>query len=155
MMNEKEKADCFLELNKSRLDHFMQTRTIEFQVNIAIWTLIVVGGAYFYEKIHIVGLVGWIGFIFIASVIIALHFVWMVLIQNSEDIDHGFMKAYRLIIDDLTEIPVQEPPPRDSFKFMIGQLKKIKLTGWHWIILEITMTLSLIFGVGILLSFPR
>lgn len=154
-MNEKDKANCLLELNKSRLDHFMQTRTIEFQVNIAIWSLIVVGGAYFYEKIYITGWESCIVFIFIAFVIFALHFIWMILIQNSEDIDHRFMEAYRLIIDDLTGITVKEPQPRESFKFIIGQLKKLKLTGWHWIILEIAMTLSLLFGVGILLSLPK
>ncbi len=154
-MNDKEKVDCLLGLNKAKLDHFMQTRAIEFQVNIAIWTLIVVGGSYLYEKIYISNIVGYIIVAFIIFIIFIFHVVWMILIQNSQSLDHDYMNEYRRIIDELTGISVNEPQPRESFKFIIGQLKKFNLTGWHWIILETAMTFLLLLGVGILLSLPK
>ena len=40
-MTDNEKTNYFLELIKVKMEHFKQTRDIEFKVNIAAWTLIV------------------------------------------------------------------------------------------------------------------
>ena len=154
IMNEKEKADCLLELNKSRLDHFMQTRTIEFQVNIAIWTLIVIGGAYLSERIHLASVLGYVLFILLAFLIIGVHYIWMILIHYSESIDHGYMNDYRREIDKLTEISIKEPQQSKEYELYLKKLEesfKYK-RGRHWVYLETAMTAVLLFVVLILLS---
>lgn len=139
-MTDKEKVDCLIELHRAKLDHFIQTRTIEFQVNIAIWTLIVVAGSFIFGKIHLSNCWHRYVFDFMAFIIILIHFFWMLLIQRSENYDHDCMNHYRNEITKLTAIKELDFKPR------------LTLWGWGWMILEVFMTIVLLIAVGILLS---
>lgn len=138
-MTDKEKADCLLKLHEGKLDHFIQTRTIEFQVNIAIWTLIIAAGSFFYGKIHLEGCFLY-NYFNLAQIIFFIHLIWMILIQRSESIDHDRMNNYRKEIAKLTGIKELE------FRH------QLTLWGWGWVILEVSMTLFLLFSVGLILS---
>ena len=43
-MTDKEKADCLLQLHRDRLEKFKQTRDLEFKVNLALWSFIILAG---------------------------------------------------------------------------------------------------------------
>jgi hypothetical protein len=50
-MTDKEKTDALIELIKIRVDKYKQTRELEFKVNLALWTLIVLIGQYYKTKV--------------------------------------------------------------------------------------------------------
>ena len=52
-MTDNEKADKLIELHNTQMKHIMQTREIEFKVNLALWTLIVLSGSFLYGKINL------------------------------------------------------------------------------------------------------
>lgn len=155
-MTEKEKADCLIELNKAKLDHFMQTRTIEFQVNISIWSLIVLTGSFLYDKIRLEGWWSHLLYGFVLLVVIFIHGLWMILIQYSEDKDHDCMNKYQDIIADLIDIEelknIKDKEPSNLHKCLIKIRDWFNWKGWQWVILEVVMTLVLLIGVWILLS---
>ena len=101
-MEDKQKAECLIELCKTQMDHFRQTRNIEFKINLALWTLIVLGGKFLYCKVKLLDpWYGWIIYLLSALVIVLFHLCWMVSIQNSEDKDDHYINQYRSIVEEL------------------------------------------------------
>jgi len=149
-MTEKEKADCFIELHKEQLGKFKQTRDIEFKVNIALWTLIVVASKfikdvlpYYSDNLQIVA------FIILAILIICGHlFLWMVPIQNSEDKDDHYVLKYRHLIEQLCEKNISLDPGDYKNK---TRLRDFKSSSLKWIMFEVGITTILLTAVGIYL----
>ena len=149
-MNEKERVDALAQLLEAQLSHFKQTRDIEFKVNVALWTAIVIAGSFVYQqnlRLHSLGeAVSYAGF---ALFVYGAHtFLWMVPIQYSEDTDDHFINQYRHGIE---EICVFTPQTRSSTKFWSGY-KRLRQSGWSWILGETWMTLVLLVSIGILLA---
>jgi hypothetical protein len=96
IMTDKEKADCLIELHKTQMEHFMQTREIELKVNIALWTLLAgTGAAFLYRDISLPQ-----NYCKISSFIVICHFLlWMLPIQFSEDTDNHFIKPLVLVLE--------------------------------------------------------
>lgn len=134
-MTDKEKADCFIQLHKDRIDKFKQTREIEFKINLALWTFILVSGYYLkqqlgcaFEDIWKINSI----FIIIGILIVIGHFwFWMKPIQKSENNDAEYSKEYRKIIYKLTSFEVKEN----------------EINSKSWIIFEICITILLLFIV--------
>ena len=142
-MTDKEKADCLIELHKSQLDHFKQTRDIELKVDIALWTLIIASGSFLYGKIYLTDPASRTIYQLIAFVIILGHtFLWKEPIQNSEDIDDYFINQYRNEVEKLTGVLINKPA------------KRLRKSGWPWILVGIGITTALLLAIGILLSLP-
>ena len=140
MMGDKEKAECLIELCKIQLYHFRQTRNIEFKINLALWTLIVLGGGnLFYGNVKLDNCCKFVSYIVFASVIVLAHFFfWMRPIQNSELRDLRF--TYQC---------------RSKIKNLIGDQSNNSQnngTGEKWIYFEVAITFLLLVGVGIVLS---
>ncbi|MBW2046147.1 MAG: hypothetical protein JRI96_14905 [Deltaproteobacteria bacterium] len=131
MMENKEKAECLIELCKIQMDHFRQTRDIEFKVNLALWTLVALGGKFFYDKIKLDTCCEWVIYIVFALAIIFTHFFfWMRPIQDSEDRDIRFIYQCRE-------------------KLIEGESSDWR--GGKWTYFEVAITFALLVGVGIVL----
>ena len=50
-MTEKEKADCLIALHKEQSSRFLQTRDIEFKINLALWSFIILAGYYILNNV--------------------------------------------------------------------------------------------------------
>jgi hypothetical protein len=46
----RDRADCLIKLDDTQMAHLRQTRALEFQVNLALWTLIVLAGKFAYDS---------------------------------------------------------------------------------------------------------
>jgi hypothetical protein len=94
-MTETEKSTLLIELEKIRIDKYKQTRELEFKVNIALWTLIVLIGYHYRGKLSIEYWEDLLFFIIVAIVIVVGHFfLWLVPISESLARDNA--KAYEL-----------------------------------------------------------
>ena len=141
-MTDKEKADCLIELHKERLGKYKQTRDIEFKVNIALWTLIIVSGYYINGEIELDSckdyLIFIIPYLLISILLIFAHFkFWMKPIQKSEDADNFYINQYRKKIAELADIQIKEHIPYNTY--------------WIFYIVGITAFLLFIIGIYILL----
>jgi len=151
-MTEKEKADCLIELHKSQLDHFMQTREIELKVNLSLWTLIVLSGYFLYDKVHLNSLLSFLVYLVIALSLYFVHvFMWMMPIQLSEDTDDHFINQYRRKVEELTGVSIEAAKPKKHLPFLWKWLSKFRTDGWSWIIAETGITLFLLVVLGITL----
>jgi hypothetical protein len=145
-MTDKEKADCLIELHKAQLQHLMQTRDIEFKVNVALWALIAGSGSFLYGKLH---LNGWCHWVFYSACALAIYlghiFLWMVPIQQSTDTDNHYVNQYRSRVEALAGSTFPESP-----KCKLPT--KWRRSGWRWVVAETGITLILLVAVGLLLS---
>lgn len=140
-MTDKEKADCLIELHKEHMNHFKQTRDIEFKVNIALWTVIVLAGYYLDSEICL----EWSNlcwYILVAAGIILCHlFLWLVPISRSEKFDLKCIKKYRKRIMELAE----EKPIAYNKQTKNILHKRIS----YWIVFEVGITLLLLAILGV------
>ena len=152
-MTDKEKADCLLELHKTQLSHFAQTRDIEFRVNIALWTLIAAGGSFLYGKVHLETDLSYLIFTIVSLGIYFGHlFLWMMPIQNSEDIDDYFINQYRSNIEKLVGVSIERSFELRRPRILWALTKTLRKDGWSWILAETGITLVLLIAIGILLA---
>lgn len=153
-MENKEKADCLIELLKERMSKFKQTREIEFKINIALWTLIIASG-YILNSIHIntmFELVLFFLFYNTASLLIiyAHKNFWMFPIQRSETLDKYLINKYQYVIENLAEYNLSKEPKDigniDSYDDLDPDSK-------NWIIFEVGITSFLLIIIGLYLLF--
>ncbi|MHC1733904.1 MAG: hypothetical protein AB9888_17975 [Bacteroidales bacterium] len=73
-----EKVSALIDLAKARLDKYKQTRELEFKVNIALWTLIVLIG---YKGKEVLALSNWQDYLIYSiiaiSVLLGHYFFWL------------------------------------------------------------------------------
>ena len=142
-MEEKEKADALLRLLNGQLDHLKQTREIEFKVNIALWTAIVVGGGFLYGKVRLDTCSHLVVYAVVALIILIVHFVfWLLPVWNSEATDNHFILQYRHQVENLCAFKPNEPPEK---------LPRW-ISGFWWALFEAGMTLALLVAVGFVLA---
>lgn len=137
-MTDKEKADSLIELHKEQMNHFRQTRDIEFKINIALWTIIILAGYYLDTKISLDKNICQLILYIIVSFIITLchYFLWLSPIARSQRADDHFINEYRHKVEDLTQIQIK------PFK----GIRSIK----SWIFFETAITFLLLIIIGIL-----
>jgi len=151
-MTDKEKADCMIELHKSQLDHFMQTREIEFKVNLSLWTLIILAGYFLYGKIHLNCLLSISIYSVLALLLYFMHiFLWMMPIQKSEDTDDHYIREYRNKVQELIKVTLAEPEPKKHLVFLWNWHYKWRTDGWSWIFAETGITFILLVLLGLAL----
>jgi len=103
-MDTNQKINGLLDLQKIRFEKFKQTRELEFKVNIALWTLIVLVGYYFKGKLHLNDPREIIIYVLISIAIIVCHyFLWLNPISKSEERDFEKVIAYQERIEELVE----------------------------------------------------
>ena len=150
-MEDKEKVDSLIELCKIQMDHFEKTRNIEFRVNIALWTLIVLAGKFGYGKIHLndsCSKLFYFGFVFI---VIIFHYIWMKMIQWSQDKDHELTREYKLAILKIFKLPDTDKE-KELFSELLKNLQQKIRRPFSWIFCEVVITLVLLVALGIVLS---
>ena len=145
-MEDELKVQCYSNLLQTQMDHFKQTREIEFKVNIAIWTLLALAGSFLYDKI-IPGPLFWSGYAFISLALVAIHWGWMYLISLSQDDDKklmdGWMSALPLADDGIDE---SQTDKKDT------QRKMATSRFGYWIIVEVGFTILILAGLGLLFA---
>jgi hypothetical protein len=135
----KDKAQCLIDLQRTLAETRRQTRSIEFKVNISLWTLIAVSASFLHGKVDLsTAPNGFWWFIVIASATYVTHLGWMRLIQNSEDRDADHIIRWANEVETACGLPGTQPA-RQS------------ITGWLWVFVETAMTAILLFVVGIVL----
>jgi hypothetical protein len=128
----------------------MQTREIEFKVNLSLWTLIALAGYMFYGKVHINSYPSLFLYFIIAASIYCMHiFLWMMPIQKSEDTDDHFIREYRTNVEQLINVSINRPEARIGYAW--AKVDKLRKDGWSWIIAETGITLFLLIVLGIAL----
>ena len=145
-MTDKEKADCLIELHKGQLEHYKDTRTIEFKVNLTFWSFIILAGYYVKKEIVFNPWVNtWHLIIYVLCsliVILVYLFFWIKPIQKSEDMDDFFVNEYRSEVEKLTDIKIKP-------------YNKRKRNKNHWVLFMTGITAFLLIVVGIYLSLPK
>jgi hypothetical protein len=151
-MTDKQKADCLIALHDTQMDHFRQTREIEFKVNLALWAAIVLSGKFLQGQVYLDNFSSWLFFLFFAAIVTVVHLLcWMMPIQRSEDLDNHFIMCYRKEVERLvgTKFPrLEDRQPRCLW----GIVDTLRPYGWSWIIFEVAITLFLLIGVGAMLT---
>jgi hypothetical protein len=156
-MTEKEKADCLIALHKEQSSRFLQTRDIEFKINLALWGFIILAGYFVLNNVlpkiqeHFV--LFEIGYVIVSSLIISSHYLfWMFPIARSEEINDFFIRKYSFKIEELSGSTIQ-PDPGD-----IPIIKKFGDFGErskHWIKIEVGITASLLIIIFVFGLFVR
>lgn len=108
-MTDGEKADALLRLMDMHFAKFRQSRDLEFKVNLAIWTLLVVLGKFLSDhQVQLVRPIDWLAYVAISLVILFCHYLfWMKPIQASEDRDSTFIGHTRREIQKLTDTSIE------------------------------------------------
>lgn len=139
-MPDTDKLTALIELEKIRIDKYKQTRELEFKVNVALWTLIVLIGYHYRGKLSIDYWEDLVFFIAVTLIVVSGHFfLWLIPISRSLARDNA--KAYELekeiegAIDFKTEIP-----PRKYDLIIKDYLR------WNLFLAGITIVLFILLG---------
>ena len=139
-MTDTDKTTSLVELEKIRIEKYKQTRELEFKVNIALWTLIVLIGYHYRGKLSIEYWEDLLFFIIVAIVIVLGHFfLWLVPISDSMARDNA--KAYELQEEVEKNIGFKSTIPTRSIK----SIKKDYLR-WNFFLAGITLLLFVMLG---------
>ena len=153
-MSNDDKAKHYLELAKLQMDHLRQTREIEFKVNLALWTAIVLAGAFLTRYVEVEFTTWRYWYVLVALLIIGGHmFLWMMPVQHSQDRDNDFITAYRQEVETLLlgEKKLTLPKDKRRPRWLWKGIGKLRLSGWSWVLSEVGMTFLLLATVGLLL----
>src|SRR2546422_308099 len=142
-LDKKEQATVLLELIRGQLDHFNQTRDIEFKVNLALWTAIVVTGGLLHQSGLRLESVSEISIYFLVAFCVSIiHAVfWIMPIQYSQDLDNYFILEYRNRVESLCNFSPKTPKPKPR---LLEKYEKWRKSGWTWILAESFLTLMLL-----------
>ena len=144
-MTDKEKADCIIELHKDESAKHKDLITLEFKINILLWTLIVLSGYYILKD----GLSNWcgkekyivIGYPILSVLIIVAHYrFWLFPITRSQAVSNFFIKSYLCEIEKLVEFKISSNTDKRDIK----KFKDLKENYKKWIILELGITVFLL-----------
>lgn len=151
-MSPNEKAECYLKLMEIQATHFKQTRDLEFKVNLALWSAIVVSGGFLFGKVHLNSGGSKMAFIAVALLLFVAHLaLWMIPIQNSEDTDDHFIREYGRRVEALLKASVPSVGAK-SPKWVWRSNSRLRKHGWSWILFESGITALLLLCVGLVLS---
>ena len=123
---DKDKALICLELYKAQTDRFKDTRRIQWKINLAFWTFILISSSFLYGKYQISYCVGIIALI----IFTAIHLSWCLCIQISLEHDKNIANAYRAKLDAYINGTEVTPSTR---KFRL-----------RWLLLQVAMTITFI-----------
>jgi hypothetical protein len=137
------KVESIIELYKIQMDHFEKSRDIEFKINLALWTLIVLAGKFGYGK----QLFSIESYCLMAGTVLGLHIFWMVLIQRSQDRDIEWRDTYKEEIRKAIRIPFKKP--EEPWCWLAGRWRKRR-----WVVCEVGITAVLLTGLGVILMAP-
>ncbi len=136
--NPKDRADCLIKLHDTQMAHLRQTRTLEFQVNLALWTLLVLTGKFAYDSDTLSK--DWYWFPVLGIVLVLGHlFLWMRPIQSSEDMDNYFIMLYRCEVERLGGVTFSKKPSEIKRKH-------------NWVVFEVGITSLLVTGICVALA---
>ena len=157
-MKDSEKAASLIELHREQLGKFKQSREIEFKVNLALWSLIVIAGRFIKAELEKVSyeehfIIYMIIYVVVSIIIVLLHCkFWMVPIARSQEIDDYFIRKYRFKVEELCgeiisanpdELIKTKPMEWKSYDDFEKKSKK------KWIVFETGITALLLVLVGI------
>ncbi len=110
-MTEGEKADALLRMMDTHSAKFRQSRDLEFKVNLAIWTVLVVLGKFLADQnVQLDHWAKWILYLVISAGVVFCHLrFWMKPIQASEDRDSAFVGECRKEIQSITGTSIEYP----------------------------------------------
>jgi hypothetical protein len=144
-MNDKEKTDSLIELEKIRIDKYNHTRDLEFKVNIALWTLIVLVGYYYRNTLRIGTTTDLVFFILVAVVVVLGHFFfWLNPISKSERRDYSRALTFQKAAEKL--IGTKNAPAERNEK----EIKRDYLK-WNLFLAGITLMLFALLGVFLII----
>jgi len=140
-MEPKDKTAVLVELVKARIDKYKQTRELEFRVNIALWTLIVLIGYYYKDTFNLESKGDLVFFIIVTLVVTLGHFfLWLVPVSNSLARDNAKALELQKQVENLVN-ERSDLPERDE-----RQIKRSYL-GWNFFLAGITLLLLILLGV--------
>jgi hypothetical protein len=140
-MEPKDKIAGLVELVKVRIDKYKQTRDLEFKVNIALWTLIVLIGRYCQDRISLDTTSDWVFFIILALIIVLGHFFfWLKPISGSLAKDSAKALELQNEVENMIS-QRSDKPERDE------QHTKKEYMKWNFFLAGITLILLVLLGV--------
>lgn len=135
-----DKTAALIELVKIRIEKYKQTRELEFKINIALWTLIVLIGYHYRDILSIEDRRDLIFFITVALVIVLGHFfLWLTPISESMARDNA--KAYELQEEVEKNIGFNSAIPARN----MNSIKKDYMS-WNLFLAGITLLLFVMLG---------
>ena len=139
-MEPKDKSAALIDLEKIRIEKYKQTRELEFKVNVALWTLIVLVGYHYRDKFSIIYREDLVFFIIVALIVVSGHFfLWLTPISKSLARDnakaHEFEEEAEKVIGFKSAIPA-----RRYKSIMKGYLR------WNLFLAGITLLLLILLG---------
>jgi hypothetical protein len=140
-MEPKDNINGLIELVKVRVDKYKQTRELEFKVNIALWTLIVLIGRFCQDKVSMDTVTDWVFFIVLTLVIVLGHFFfWVKPISGSLARDSAKVLELQNEIENMIS-QQSEKPERDE------QQTRKEYMKWNFFLAGITLILMVLLGV--------
>jgi len=144
-MTDIEKTTVLIELEKIRIDKYNHTRDLEFKVNIALWTLIVLVGYYYRNTFRIETTADLVFFILVAIVVALGHFFfWLNPVSESERRDYSRALYFQKEAEKL--IGAENVPAERNEK----EIKKDYLK-WNLFLAGTTLMLFALLGVFLII----
>jgi hypothetical protein len=104
-MEDKDRINALIELQKIRTDKYNQTRDLEFKINIALWTLIVLIGYYYRNTFKIETLADMLIFTCVTVIFVLAHyFLWLKPISMSEARDYSKALEFQTEIEKILKL---------------------------------------------------
>ena len=145
IMTDAEKTTALIELEKIRIEKYNHTRDLEFKVNIALWTLIVLVGYNYRNTFRIGTTTDLVFFILVAIVVVLGHFFfWLNPISKSERRDYSRALSFQKEAEKL--IGTENAPTERNEK----EIKRDYLM-WNLFLVGITLMLFALLGVFLII----
>ncbi len=144
-METTDRINAILGLQKVRLERFKQSKDIEFKLNIALWTMIVIAGFYLKGEIHLAKCCEFAIYIGASLVITACH-RWLRLrfVSNSQADDFSRILRYQTRVHKLMDEPDLDPDHPEEMTKEKLQNHYIK---WNNVLAGITFFLLILLGI--------
>lgn len=123
IMTDAEIVDALLRMMDMHFTKFRHTRDIQFKVNLAIWTVLIVIGKFLCDQcVQLDHWAKWALYLILFAVIVFCHYhFWLKPIQASMDRDSAFVGNCRKEIGLFTKISINYPPLVQAWKcFAVG-----------------------------------
>ncbi len=118
-MSDENKTEVYLELFKAQFQRFENTRNIQWKINLAFWSMIIISGSFLHGKYY----PNWWEVIVIIILFLGMHLGWTIPIQKSLDFDKNLFSKYRHRLEIIVaeEAPEQIPPSKLGWKWPFFQ----------------------------------
>jgi hypothetical protein len=133
--NKDKSLDAYISLYKQQMDRFNNTQDVEWKANFGIWALLA-GAIYFAAQKSVTVPKGWVVLVLCCAVVV--HYVWLRLIHDSQQLDKDLFSLYRRRAAQILECEKEQEDLLSRSKWY--RKPWVRVRELVWTCLEVGMT---------------